>query len=185
MGLYRSLMVTGVLAGLMACAGPAVQYDYDVNANFSAYKTFDWLAAPRGEAAKGAGFDNAIMNARVRRLVAAGLAAKGFRQETSADPDFLVIYYPVSQRDRPKQVRLGLGMGLGPLGIGVNAPVGDRRGESYGSLVLEVQDFRSKAVVWKATAERALEGSDSAEEAEAAAKAAVDGMLKRFPPPAK
>ena len=91
----------------------------------------------------------------------------------------------VSQRDRPKQVRLGLGMGLGPLGIGVNAPVGDRRGESYGSLVLEVQDFRSKAVVWKATAERALEGSDSAEEAEAAAKAAVDGMLKRFPPPAK
>jgi len=185
MSLYRSLMVSGVLAGLMACAGPSVQYDYDVKANFSSYKTFDWLAAPRGNAGKGGGFDNAIMNARVRRIVAAGLSAKGFQLETSADPDFLVTYYPISQRDRPHQVRLGLGMGLGPLGVGVNAPVGDRRGESFGTMVLEVQDFKSKAVVWKATAERALEGSDSADEAEAAVQAAVNGMLKRFPPTAK
>ena len=181
----RSLMLAGVLAALAGCAGPSVQYDYDVKANFSAYKTYDWHAAPAGSAAKGGGFDNPIMNARVKRAVAAGLGAKGFEQAVSADPDFLVSYYTVSQRDRPHQVRLGLGLGLGPLGVGVGAPVGDRRAEAVGSMVLEVQDFRTRTVVWKATAERALEGSDSPQEAEAAVKAAVDGMLKRFPPPGK
>ncbi len=185
MGIYRSLMITGALAGLMACAGPNVQYDYDAKANFAGYQTFAWQPAARGAAGKAGGFDNPIMNSRVRRAVEAALAAKGFRQEVAANPDFLVSYFPVRQGDRSHQVHMGLGFGLGPMGLGVGAPVGDRHREAIGSMVLEIKDFRSNTVVWRATAEKALEASDSPDEADAAVKTAVDSMLKRFPPPAK
>ncbi|MDR3671722.1 MAG: DUF4136 domain-containing protein [Holophaga sp.] len=182
MGLFRSMMVAGVLAGLAGCAGPEVHYDYDAKANFAGYQTYDWLAAPKRAAARGGAFDTAIMNNRVKRAVGAALAAKGYRLETGADPDFLVSYYPVRKGDRSHQVHLGLGLGMGPMGVGVGAPVGSRHAESVGSMVLEIQDFRTKTVVWKATAEKVLESSDSPEEADDAVKSAVTGMLKKFPP---
>jgi hypothetical protein len=178
----RTLMAAGVLAGLVACSGPEVRYDYDAKAGFASYQTYDWQAAPRRAAAKAGGFDNAIMNNRVKRAVGAALAAKGFRLETSANPDFLVSYYPVRNSDRSHQAHLGLGFGLGPMGVGVGAPVGDRHAEEVGSMVLEIQDFRTRTVVWKATAVKVLESSDSPEEADAAVQGAVTGMLKKFPP---
>jgi len=184
MGIYRSLLITGALA-CIACSGPNVQYDYDAKTNFAGYRTFAWQPAARGAAGKGGSFDNPIMNGRVKRAVEAALAAKGFRPEAAADPDFLVSYFPVRQGGRSRQVHMGMGLGLGPVGLGVGAPVGDRRQEAIGSMVLEIKDFRSNTVVWRATAEKALEASDSPAEADAAVKTAVDSMLKRFPPPAK
>ena len=182
MGCFRLVMVTGVLAGLLACSGPEVRYDYDVKANFSSYKTFDWQAAPRQVAGRAGGFDNAIMNGRVKRAVETELAAKGFRKEGGPDPDFLVSDYPVRQGTRSHQVHLGMGFGMGPVGVGVGAPVGDPHAEAPVSLVLEIQDFRTRTMVWKATAVKALEGSDSPEEADEAVETAVATMLKRFPP---
>ncbi len=174
-----ALLVAGSLAVLTGCSGPAVQYDYDAKTNYSAYKTFDWLAEP---AAHGGGFDNPIMNERVRRVVETQLAAKGYRLETGANPDFLVSYHPRREPNRSSQVRLGLGFGLGPLGVGVAGPAGDGHREAIGSIVLEIQDFRTRAMVWKATADGALQGSDNPEEADADVTAAVANMLKRFPP---
>ena len=185
MGIYRTLMVAGGLVGLMACAGPEVRYDYDVKADFAAYKTFDWQAAPGKVAGKAGEFSNPIMSARVRRELLAALEAKGFRRSDGADPDFLVSCYPVRQGGRSHQLHLGLGLGLGPIGVGVGAPVGDRSVEAVGSLVLEFQDFRSRLVVWKATAVKVLVSSDSPTEADEAVKDAVTGMLKHFPPPGK
>jgi hypothetical protein len=52
-------------------------------------------------------------------------------------------------------------------------------------IVLEIQDFRSRSVVWKATAEGALQGSDNPAEADSDVKDAVHNMLKRFPPPGR
>jgi hypothetical protein len=122
------------------------------------------------------------MNSRVQRAVVAALEAKGFQQQGAAQPDFLVSSYPVRQGSRSHQAHLGVGLGLGPLGLGVGAPIGDRQREAVGGLVMEIQDFRTHTVVWKATADSALEGSDSPAEADEAVKSAVDAMLKRFPP---
>lgn len=181
----RSLMIVGVLAGLTACSGPDVRFDYDVQGHYAAYKSFAFQMAPGPTPARPGGLDNPIMNARVRRVVEAGLAAKGFQPAGAGEPDFLVSFFTISERERTHQARLGVGFGMGPIGVGVAGPVGDRRVETVGSLVLEILDARSNQVVWKATAVRALEGSDSPEEADAAVKGAVDAMLKRFPPTAK
>ena len=180
--LLAGLLVTGTLAGFMGCSGPDVRYDYDAKMSFSGYKTYDWQAAQGGVVAQGGRFDNAIENDRVRRAVEAELNAKGFRRETSADPDFLVIYAPLREAGSSHQVHLGLGFGLGPLGIGVGAPVGDPHREAVGAIVLEIHDFKSGSLVWKATADEALQGSDSPEQADSDVTAAVHNMFKRFPP---
>lgn len=178
----RVMLALGALGGLVACSGPEVRYDYDVKANYSAYQSYDWQAAPAATRGKDGGFDNTIVNARVRRAVEEALAAKGMRKETSADPDFLVTYYPLRDPVAKHHARLGLGLGIGPIGVGVSAPVGDRQAPAEGSIVLEIKDFRSGILVWKATAPGALQGSDSPEEADKDVADAVQAMLKRFPP---
>jgi hypothetical protein len=171
---------------LLACSGPSVQYDYDAGAPFPAYRSYAWQLADPDAAAGPQAFDSAIETGRVRRAVEAELGSKGFsHQEDSPNPDFLVTYYAVREPGRSQQVHLGLGFGMGPLGLGVSGPVGDRHRQASAGIALEIQDGNSGAVVWKATAEGALQEADSPEEADAGVKAAVHTMLQRFPPPAK
>ena len=166
---------------LVGCASPVVHFDYDAHATFASYHSFAWQLDPRAGNGGRGGFDNPIMDARVRRIVESELGAKGFTLTRAGSPDFLVTYYPVAEGARGGRVRLGLGRRLGPLGIGIGAPVGPGPGP-VGGIVLEVQDARTQALVWKATAEGALQGSDSPEAAESEVQAAVHGMLKKVPP---
>jgi len=162
--LLLGLLAAVTLAGLAGCNGPTVQYDYDARMNYSGYRTFDWTAEPAHAPVPGGGFDNPIMNERVRRAVETELAAKGFHRDVTADPDFLVTYYPAREPGRSQQVHLGVGFGMGPLGIGVGGPVGDPHREAMAGIVLEVQ------------------GSDDPAQADADVTEAVRSMLKRFPP---
>jgi len=131
-------------------------------------------------------FNNAIVRGRVQRAVEAELSSKGFRQaDDAASPDFLVNYYPIWEPGRSQQVHMGLGFGMGPVGMGFAAPVGDPHREARAGLVLEFQDGRTRTVVWKATAPDALQGSDSPQEADANVKDAIHAMLNHFPPPGK
>jgi len=181
----RFLIAAGSLALSLACAGPAVHFDYDAQAAFSGYQSYAWQVTPREGPGRAAGFENAIVDARVRRAVDAEMAAKGFRQLDAANPDFRVAYYPLREPSRSHQVHLGVGFGLGPLGLGIAGPIGDPVREAVAAIVLEVQDGRSGTVVWKASADGALLGSDSPEEADLDVKEAVHAMLRRFPPPGK
>jgi hypothetical protein len=172
------------LALLSGCAGPTVHYDYDAKTPFTAYQTFAWQP-PQGPDRPGE-FNNAIVRGRVQRAVEAELASKGFRQaDDAANPDFLVNYYPLWEPGRSQQVHMGLGFGMGPVGVGFAAPVGDPHREARAGLVLEFQDGRTRTVVWKATAPDALQGSDSPQEADASVKEAIHAMLNHFPPPGK
>lgn len=180
MNCIRTLLAAGALVLLAGCSSPVVHYDYDSHAAFASFHRFAWQVFP-GE---GTGvFDNPIVNARVKRAVEVELNAKGFTRADAGHPDFLVTYYPVGEGSRSRQMHLGLGMGLGPLGFDLGAPVGGRP-EAMGGIVLEVQDSRTRTMVWKATADGALQASDSPEEAEAEVKDAIHGMLKNFPPQA-
>jgi hypothetical protein len=175
-----TLFLVAALAGTMACSGPEVHYDYDVKVPLTGYHNWDWLAAPRN--APGGVFDNAIMSERVHRAIEAELGAKGFARDTSGDPDFLVVYYPARVGVHAHQAHLGLGLGMGPLGVGVAAPVGERHVETVGSIVVEVQDYRTRKLVWRAVAESVLNSADSPEEADQSVTEAVRAIFKKFPP---
>jgi hypothetical protein len=184
MGSSLPRIAAGALIVLLGCAGPSIHYDYDANTHFSTYQTFAWQLPAQGPLDGAEGFNNTIMSGRVQRAVEAELGSKGYKPPAeSSDPDFLVSYHPLGEGSRSHQVHLGLGFGVGPLGLGIGAPVGDPQRTAVGAIVLEVRDFRSRAVVWQATAPGALEGSDSPEQADSDVKEAIHSMLKRFPPP--
>ena len=175
----RNLLAASAILFLLGCSSPDIHYDYDAGNNFSNYHSFAWEMAPAGQP-RTSGFDNALEEGRVHRAVVAELVSRGFILAVSGTPDFLVSYHPIWEGDRSPHVGLGIGIGLGPLGIGLGAPLG-HHGPQAG-IVIEMQDFRSLSLIWKATAEGALQGSDSPEEAESNIKDAVHSMLKRFPP---
>jgi len=174
-----------VLALSMGCSGPDVHFDYDVKAGYQAYKTYDWYAAP---AAKAGG--NAIMDTRVRRAVEAEMTARNFRKETAADPDFLLTYYASYEARRSRGPHMGVGIGISPfrglgIGLGMGGPVGGRRIEKVGSIILEIQDFKTKTLVWRAVADQVLDDSATPEDSDEIVAQAVKKMLGRFPPTVK
>jgi hypothetical protein len=181
---HRPLLTSIALTAALGCTSPAVHYDYDASTAFSQYRTYAWQIAPPGDVrGRTAAFDNAIEIGRVKRAVEAEMRVKGFRlQADSAEPDFLVSYYPRGEASRSRQVHLGLGFGMGPLGVGFGAPVGSPSRAAVAAIVLEIEDFHTRTVVWKATADDALQGGDDPAEADSEVKDAVHAMLKSFPP---
>jgi hypothetical protein len=175
-----------VLALTLGCAGPNIRYDYDSRANYSTFHTYDWYAPSKAAMARAGGVQNPIMDTRVRRAVEAELASRKFQRETDKDPDFLVTYYPVYMHRRGGGARLGVGFGFGffrSVGVGVSAPVGERRPTgAIGSIVLEVQDFKTHQLLWSATAENVLDDTDTPEGSDEDVAKAVRKMLDRFPP---
>jgi hypothetical protein len=165
----------------MGCAGPDIHFDYDVKANYQSYHAYDWYAAPK--TAPG----NPLLDQRVRRAVEAELALRGFKREITADPEFLVTYYPAFAARRRSRGAFSIGLGMGGpvgLGLGIAAPLTARSAGQVTSIVLEIQDFKTHQLIWKAAAADVLDGTEGPEDADAAVAEAVKKMLKRFPPTA-
>jgi len=82
-----------LLMASAACA-PALKvgYDYDRDANFTAYHTYDWLS---GEQEKTGDMrtDNSAVDMRIRMAVGAQLLSKGYRRLYDEKPDFYVTYH--------------------------------------------------------------------------------------------
>ena len=175
-----------VLALSLGCAGPEVHFDYDARATFQNFHSYDWYAPSREDLARAHGVQDPLMDTRVRRAVEAELATRKFRKETSGDPDLLVTYYPVFEPRGVSRGHVGIGLGFGVmrgvgLGVGVGGPVA-RVEPRTSSIVLEIREFRSHTLVWKARADEVLEGNELPEDAEDLIAKAVQKMLNRFPP---
>lgn len=176
MGWWKSVFaVLGVLL-LVNCSPVRIQYDFDARARFGAFKSFDWVAAPK-RAKDAVKVDNPIMERRVKGAIERELVAKGFRLETAADPDFLVAYYPVF-RDRTFRTAHHFG------GWGWHPGMMVSRQHHYteGTIVVEILDFKTRQVVWHGAAVGALTGIQSPEDAEAAVNTEVPRLLAGFPP---
>lgn len=182
----RLLWVSLTIMGLgLGCAGPDLHFDYDVRANYQALHSFDWYAPTRAEQAQARGVQNAIMDKRVRQSVEAELALKNFKRELNADPDFLVTYYPIYQFRQGHRAHIGIGIGLPGMAVGVGAPVGSRPTGAVGSIVLEVQDFKTHQMIWKGTAAEVLDDTETPEDSDQDVAKAVKLLLAKFPPTAK
>jgi hypothetical protein len=180
MNLFKSMVVLGALGILTACSTPAVHVDYDAHASFVQYKTYDWQLAPKSQAPR------PIMDARIKRAVDRELAAKAFRKETAADPDVLVSAYTVYGVRRSRSgFTIGVGGGLmRGVGVGLGTTVGGHRGLE-GSIVLEVEDFKTRQMIWKGVSPGVLDDEATPEDIEEDVTKAVTELLKKFPPPVK
>ena len=69
---------------LISCSSVTVKSDFDANASFATYKTFDFMPHPSG---------NPLNNKRIEAAVEQQLVAKGMQKQTAGRPDLLVAYH--------------------------------------------------------------------------------------------
>jgi len=151
-----------------------VKHDYDRQVNFSDLKTFDWMQTPERAGA------NSLIVQRVKNAVNAELKAKGLRM-TSENPDLLIAEFH-GKRDRVKVTDWGDGFDRGyrrgHWGTGgVSAYTYEE-----GSLILDFVDAKSKKLIWQGSAKARVDNVDSPEESEKLINAAVNDILKAYPP---
>jgi len=187
----RMITTAFSLAAFTACSSYTVKTDYDPTATYASYKTFDWYAASKRAKGKASGTDP-LMDKRVRVSVQAVLEAKGFRQQTVGEPDFLVTYYPIYKNKKYRTTTSfggsgGYGWGSRHWGYGVGTHFSTSQVHTYreGTIILEIVDSRSNQLVWQGAAEGALANFDNPEDAQEQISKAVRDLLTNFPPSLK
>jgi hypothetical protein len=148
----RSLLVTGLFALLLTgCSSVSTDYDFDATADFSKYRSFQWIPASAERVANPAELSQ-LQDRRIRDAVQKNLAEKGI-SPAAANPDLIVAY---STRIDPKTEVIDDGYhGYGYWGY---------RGSYYrpssmqvyqyeeGTLIVDLIDARRKQLVWRGKA---------------------------------
>jgi Domain of unknown function (DUF4136) len=164
---------------LAACASPlAVNSDYDTTADFTAYKTYNWMPAT-GNAA-----GNELLIKHIRAAVDTQLQAKG-RTLSEDNPDFLIGMVLSGKTTYGGSTGVGLSVGI-PVGKRGSVSVGGGRSTAHesieGTLVMDFVDARTKDLLWRSTATKAVNPSASTEEKQQHINDVVKSMLAQFPP---
>jgi Domain of unknown function (DUF4136) len=150
----------------------SVTYDYDRTANFSSYKTYAWT--------RGTELTDELNHARVVRAVDSRLVAKGLtRVEPSANPDVLVAYHASFEKNLEIS---GSTQGWGPFGVGGRLGSARVNAVLVGTLVIDIADVRTRAIVWRSLASSDITPTDKPESRDKKIAKATEKMFKNYPP---
>lgn len=151
----------------------SVTFDYDRAASFSAYKKYAWT--------RGTEVTDQLNHARIVRSIEARLLEKGLaRAEPGDSPDVLVAYHASFD----KNLRIdGFSTGWGPFGLGPDRSGSARVQEILvGTLVVDITDARTRALVWRGTASGDIKPSDKPEQRDKKIAKAAEKMFRNYPP---
>jgi hypothetical protein len=154
----------------VSCATYDVKHDYDLQANFAEFKTFDWMQVPEK-----AGIDSLILQ-RVKNAVNAELKAKGLTL-SSNNPDFLIAEH-LGKNAKVRVSNYGYGYGYRYRGYrGVSTYQYEE-----GVLILDFVDIKSKKLIWRGSATAVVQNVNTPEKSEKLINGAVKAILKKYPP---
>jgi hypothetical protein len=175
----RKLALVAALA-LTAAAASAqdVKTDFDKDANFGAIKTFDVKL--------GTSWNNPIGEKRVLEEFTQALAEKGWKK-VDANPDALVVLHGATEKQRSLNTFYSGGYGgygyRGWGGMGMGTATTTESEYLVGTLVVDIFDAKSKALMFRGTASDEL--SDKPEKNVKKLEKASSKMFKNFPPGSK
>ncbi|WP_164021657.1 DUF4136 domain-containing protein [Pyxidicoccus trucidator] len=189
---HHRLAVPLLLLLLAACSGIETNTHYDPASvgKLDGYKTYAWLPAPEGADPR---IYNDVTEAQVKKVVDAQLASRGYRK-VDENPDFKFGWHgSIDQKMDVDTVNSYYGYGWGswyaPYGPGMS--VGATFPQTYvdeyeeGTLILDVVDAGTNKLVWRGTAQAALEDNPSPQRREERLGEAVKDVLEQFPPKGK
>jgi hypothetical protein len=164
--------LTGLLClGTLAIA-QNVHFDYDRSANFSAYKTYQWVD-PRGGTAP-----NQLMDQNIKRAIDAQLVLKGL-QRVDSGGDLQIAYQAAI--DQEKQFD---SWGSGPRWWGTTRVTSSTI--DIGKLVVDFFDPAKRQLVWRGSAAKTLDIKKDPDKNYQNLQKAMAKLFKSFPPsPAK
>ena len=171
----RVLLVTTLVA---ACASAKVGYDYDPGANFSAYRTYEWIA-DKQEATGDKRIDNSLVDTRIRAAVAAQLRSKGYTTPVNGRPDFYVAYH-AGVKDMMKGSSTQ--HYIGDLAHGTHTTISDVQPYKEGALLVDIVDATSKQLVWRGYAQAEVDPVLTPKERDERISHIVGEMFSHFPP---
>ncbi len=183
--MYRQLRLSLVIPIIMAlvvvttsCAtGPRIEYDQQ--ADFSRYKTFNWLE-PAQQEVEDPILDSQLLAKRVASSTKGVMAVLGYTM-TSDAPDMLVTYHTAS-KEKLRSPRFGVGVGYSRYYHHWRSSViFGNSVESYeqGILIIDVVDASTNNLVWRGWETSLLSQRNFSEEA---VNKAVNKILLEFPP---
>jgi hypothetical protein len=132
------------------CTSITVKHDFDLDANFRNYSTFDWMAQPKERITdvSQAYAQNPLLDKRVKKAVDRELLAKGLQKQL-LNPDFLIAYH-TGVEDRVNLYSFGYSYWRGSHRFNYYA---DRDiGVMYykeGTLIIDFIDFKTKQLIWR------------------------------------
>ena len=183
--LRATIAILVALPGLSGCA-TRVRSDFDREAVFSHYKTFDWIAPPVRASEEELRSDpegpfarNSLLDKRFRAAVNSNLRARGFQYVEGGESNFRLNYH-VTFKD--KLVGSGSDFGYvgryhrGAFSSGFNWSV---RQYQEGTIIIDIVDRAKDQLVWRGwMVSRNRDGNYD----EAEINRAVTQILMRFPP---
>ena len=159
------------LFGTIAVA-QSVNYDYDRSADFSKFKTYAWV--------RGTELNDELNHKRVVRAIDAQLATKGLsRIEDARNADMVVAYH--ANFDQNLQIN-GFSSGFGGPRFGNVSGSATTQRILSGTLVIDMMDAGTKALVWRGIAEQDLNQGASPEKREKNITKAAEKIFKNYPP---
>lgn len=178
-GLRYSALCAGLLALLIsACASPKIGFDYDRSADFTAYRTYEWMPdsrSPTGDRR----IDNDLVDARIRAAIDGQLRRKGYTSPAGGRPDFYVAYQ-AALTDMMKGASTQ--RYIGDRATGLYTTINAIQPYKDGALLVDIVDGATQRLVWQGTASAEVDPGMTAKERDEQIARVVKAMFEHFPP---
>ena len=176
----KKLVILSLVAFMASCSSLQIGYDYDKQADFSKYKTYDFsqdaLNLPI----------NQLNRDRILKAVETEMTAKGFTKK-SATPDVLIdLQVKATQETTATATNTGGYYGgrygfAGGYGMGGTTHI-DYDQYTVGSLFVNMVDMKTEKIVWQGRGSKTINEEASAEKRDANITAGVKAIFTKYPP---
>lgn len=175
-----AIFATCLIVVMTACgSGMEVQTEIEPDADFSGYKTWNWL--PNTEEPTDPRIADPVVQQRIRKAIETRLAQNGFQLNTS-DPDFLVFYHAAVKDNMSTTMVDDRYDNASYAGYTRNWDFNYTHVWLQGTLIIDILDATTVELVWRGSAEAELKENATDEEKDKRVREAVEKLLKHFPP---
>jgi len=179
--LWKPSALVTVIFLAQGCAGITVNHEFDPDAEFASYRTYDWMPTEARRVDLRA--RDPMVEEWIRDAIQRELGAKGFRIAEGREPDVRIGYLLVLQDNLDSQTLYESSdpdwryRSYGPLSATTRGGM-----LTSGTLVVDVFDVARKESVWRGVAEGPVKGTVEPEKRRERIHEAVKKILEDFPP---
>ena len=166
----------GLIMVALACSSMKVTVDYDQDANFGDYKSFQFVSPKRQQQAGGRVIANPLFTKEVLREMRPIFESKGLTQATAkGEADILVVFYAAIKNRRDFVAPT---YRVGRWGRVHRTSPGHVVNYKEGTLVIDIVDRDKKELVWRGVGKGVLDRDNPGKNL----VEAVQQVLEKFPP---
>ncbi len=181
---FRTRAALAACLVFAGCSQYDINYDYDVDSNFSAYHTYAWMPQKTAEGSTSASVamqQNSLLDKRIRDAVDAAMATKGFTVDVE-NPDVVVVYH-TGMQNKVDVTDWGYsysGSYWGWAGRDI-----DVYNYTEGTLLVDLVDAKKKELVWRGSASGVVQPGSTPEQIQQRLNDVTSQIFENYPPKAK